>query len=359
MILTNYHVVKGGRVDNQPPDGKTRLYARFPGQRGCDLTIVAADPRSDLAVLKIDFEKLGVTAADLKPIPMNFTTNFRKGQIVLTLGNPYAIARDGSASASWGMISNIDRRPAPVGPPHIEEIFRKPTLHHFGTLLQIDNRLDLGSSGGAVVNLQGELIGIATSLAALEGYEKSVGYAVPLDAATMRIIDSLTRGHEVEYGFLGVQLEDIDREALRRQGLDATFEQLTAAQIDSVYEQSPAQRGGLLLRDVVLKVNGHPIFSSDDLVREIGQLGPGATAQLHFWRPNKRQELNLPVELGKWPVFDDEDIIATVPRFGKWRGLSVDYSTARYKYLQQGPFQQHRAVLVTQIEPQTSGRAAT
>jgi serine protease Do len=256
------------------------------------------------------------------------------------------------------MISNIDRRPAPAGQPQEDEMFRqmfrKPTLHHFGTLLQIDNRLDLGSSGGAVVNMQGQLVGIATSLAALEGYEKSVGYAVPLDASTHRIIDSLARGQEVEYGFLGIEPQDFNRETSRQRGFDATFDQISAARVQIVYEQSPAQRGGLLANDVVLKVSGHPIFSADDLIRDIGQLGPGATAKIHVWRASKRKELDLAVELGKWPVFDDEGIIATVPRFGQWRGLSVDYSTARYKYLQQGTFQQFQSVLVTQIAPRTS-----
>ena len=123
--------------------------------------------------------------------------------MVLSLGNPYAIARDGSASVSWGMIGNISRRPAPVrqrdlGPPEAK------TIHQYGTLLQVDTRMELGTSGGALVDLRGKLVGITTSLAALEGYEKSVGFAIPIDSFSRRVIETLCRGYEVEYGFLGL-----------------------------------------------------------------------------------------------------------------------------------------------------------
>ncbi|GAG00426.1 unnamed protein product, partial [marine sediment metagenome] len=207
--------------------------------------------------------------------------------------------------------------------------------------------------GGAVLNLQGELIGIATSLAALEGYEKSVGYAVPVDESGRRIIDTLTRGHEVEYGFLGVQPEDIRREDLRRRGVDATFAQISAARIATVFAESPAGQSGLEPGDVVLAVNDHPIFGQYDLMRHIAQLGPQATARLRIWRYKQRRELNIRVELGKWPVYEDEAIIATIPRFPPWRGLTVDFPTARSKYMQ-GPFhRQFHAVLVTRIAEQS------
>src|SRR5262249_42495116 len=128
----------------------------------------------------------------------------RKGQIVIALGNPYAIARDGSASATWGIVSNISRQAMAEGEPTDSEARRNETIHHLGTLIQLDARLDLGTSGGALLNLQGELIGMTTSLAAIVGYEKSAGFAIPFDDSMKRIIESLRQGKEVEYGFLGV-----------------------------------------------------------------------------------------------------------------------------------------------------------
>ena len=159
---------------------------------------------------------------------------------MLSLGNPYAIARDGSASASWGMISNVSRRPAParqhdLGTPEAK------TIHQFGTLLQVDTRMELGTSGGALVNLRGELIGVTTSLAALEGYEQSVGFAIPIDSFSRRVIETLCRGYEVEYGFLGLTPIPVLPDQLRR---DGRFKQLSAVRVEQVIPNSPAAIAG-------------------------------------------------------------------------------------------------------------------
>src|SRR5207302_1902592 len=129
-------------------------------RRGYYARIIAADPRSDLAILSIDYAALGLKSSDLHAIPLRaLSAPLRKGQLVVALGNPYAIARDGSASASWGMISNIARRPAPVRQRETG-VPRSETIHQFGTLLQVDTRMELGTSGGALVNLRGELVGV-------------------------------------------------------------------------------------------------------------------------------------------------------------------------------------------------------
>ncbi len=205
FILTNYHVVRGGppaAAGSKP--GESQIYVRFGDRRGYQARIIAADPRSDLAVLAIDYAALGMKPSDLKPIPLRTDKSpLQKGQLVLSLGNPYAIARDGSASVSWGMIGNVSRRPAPIrqrdfAPP------KAKTIHQYGTLLQVDTRMELGTSGGALVDLRGQLVGVTTSLAALEGYEKSVGFAIPIDSFARRVIETLCHGYEVEYGFLGL-----------------------------------------------------------------------------------------------------------------------------------------------------------
>ncbi len=351
LILTNYHVVKGGPPAGQPPnEAEYRLYVRFHDRRGCYASIFAADPRSDLAVLVPDVVSAKIKPTDLKPIRMGDAENIRKGKLVLVLGNPYAIGRDGSASASWGMISNISRRPAPPGPPDDPETVKKETIHHFGTLLQVDARLNLGTSGGALLNLRGELIGITTALAALRGYEKSVGYAIPLDKATRRIIDSLTNGHEVEYGFLGVEMKHPSPDILR--SLSHRFKRQKLVEIKTVFPNSPADTGGLQAGDVILAVNERAIHDQRDLVREVGLLGPDCVARLRVWREQQNRELNLVVELGKWPVYEDEGIIATQPRYPQWRGIEVDFPTARYKFFERDRY--HRAVLVTKIAPSSN-----
>ena len=140
-------------------------------------TVKAADPRSDLAVLAID-------ATDLPPITLGNADDLKKGQIVISLGNPYAIARDGQASAAWGIVSNLVRK-APATPNEADPSGR-PALHHYGTLIQTDAKLNTGTSGGPLLNLKGEMVGLSVALAAMAGYEAAGGYAIPVDTTFRR-----------------------------------------------------------------------------------------------------------------------------------------------------------------------------
>ncbi len=328
----------------------------FAGGRNCESTILAADPRSDLAVLKLEYDQLGLQPADL--VPLKFRTEaspLKKGAFVVSLGNPYAIARDGSASASWGMVSNISRRPAPPEPLLDETALRKETLHHLGTLLQVDARLNLGTSGGALVDLRGELVGISTSLAALKGYEQSVGYAVPIDAMTRRIVGDLCRGYEVEYGFLGLMPENVTADEMRRRA--PQLGQVTAAKVVSVIPGSPSAEARLLRDDWVLSVNGERVRNRADLMRLVGQLPPESSVKLQIWRSRAEDELTLTAKLAKWPVFDDEGIIATVLRYPEWRGIEVDYPTGRKKYFD-WPHEFNEAVVIVHVTPGSKADAA-
>lgn len=349
VVLTNYHLVRGGPVADRPVDaGMSDILVRFHDRRRSRASIVAADPRSDLAVLKLELNGTGIRPSDLTPFQLKPLQVPKKGSLVVTLSNPYAQSRDGSASAGWGIVSNIARRldrPAlPTGDP---DALKDETIHHFGTLLQIDARLNLGSSGGALLNLRGELIGITSSLAALDGYEKSAGFAIPFDTPTCRIIDSLLDGYEVEYGFLGVGPSTASEEVMRN--ISADLKQPTAAHIMKVVANSPAAAAGLYSKDIVLRVNNKMVFNQYDLMREVAVLGPDAEAKLTIWRERERRERELSVRLGKWPVINEEGIIATRTRVPAWRGISVDYPTARWKHLPYQLDRYYRAVLVTDV----------
>ena len=354
LVLTMYHLVRGGPVVGKEALPDRQLRVRLPGRQICSAKILAADPRSDLAVLRLDLTDTKLTREDLKPLKLVEPSAPRKGQFVISLGNPYAIARDGSASASWGIISNISRFPAPAeadksdAPP----TRRDTSIHHLGTLLHIDTRLNLGGSGGPLLNLRGELIGLTTSLAAIEGYEKSVGFAIPIDANLRRVVESLSKGLEVEYGFLGLQPDDILLAALR--DLSPRIKQPTAARVLMVFADSPAALAGLRRDDIILAVNRKPIFGKFDLLREVGLLGPGIFAELTVWRAAERRELRVQAELGKWPLSDEETLIATEQRHPDWRGLRVDYPTSRAKYMNWPEQRYPSAVVVTSVAPQSS-----
>lgn len=348
-VLTNDHVLRGGRPDAPAPDSKISPNLAFDvylsSHRRVQARVVAADPRSDLAVLELDLTAAAIPPGEVQPLKLGDASDVRKGQLVLAMGNPYAIARDGSASASWGIVSNISRRPAGQD----EEPASGPeTIHQYGTLLHVDTRLDLGMSGGALLNLEGELIGLTTSLAALRGYEKSVGYAIPIDAAMRRIIDDLMQGLEVEYGFLGIHPADASRQDMKFQRVPPQYG--AAARTEFVAWDSPAAQAGLQQDDLVLEVNGSPIRSAADLMREVGLLAPESVAEILVWRREERRKLSLKARLGKWPVQDDSQIVATASRYPDWRGVRVDYPTARRR-LQTSDIMEryHRAVLITQV----------
>ena len=351
MLLTNYHVVHGGPIVTDTDQVREyRLHARFHSGHGCDVKIVAADPRSDLAVLQIDFESLGNSPGQLKPVTFAAKPDYAKGKLVLALGNAYAQGRDGSASASWGMISNVFRRPAPWDFPFQDarRTRQSETIHHLGTLLQVDTRLNLGTSGGALVNLRGELIGLTTSLAAVQGFEKSAGYAIPFDQATARIVADLSRGYEVEYGFLGLIPNYVSQTKLRKYSRE--FSRPWAVEASQVVGGSPADQAGLQQDDVILAINDQPVRSHAELMRDIGLLPPSSEITLRLWRDRSRKELTVKARLGKWPVQNEDEIIATASRHQPWKGLLVDYPTGRYRYFRDR-IQYLPAVAVSEVLP--------
>ncbi len=354
-ILTNYHVVHGGPTSKN--GGESQIYVRFGDRRGYYAQIVAGDPRSDLAILAIDYTALGLKPTDLKPITLRSETSpLEKGQLVIGLGNPYAIARDGSATASWGMLSNISRRPAQTRVRELGLPQSDLSIHQFGTLLQVDTRMELGTSGGALVNLRGELIGITTSLAALEGYERSAGFAIPIDEFTRRVIETLCHGYEVEYGFLGLTLKTVLPDQLRRR-YGVNFKQASAVEVKTIYPNSPASIAQVRQEDLILELEGHPLLDQFDLMRYVALYGPEATVRLKIWRPSESTELTLAAKLAKWPVMEEDAILATSRRFPPWRGLIVDYPTGRYKYFGWPP-QFRDAVVVGSVGARSPAQVA-
>jgi serine protease Do len=294
LILTNEHVIRDA----------TKIFVRLPGEKGYYADIHAADPRSDLAVLRL----LVDSPKRFKTIKLGDGGKARKGQWVVSLANPFAAGfRDGSPSASWGIISNVRRRPA--GSANELERAKPVYLYQHGILLQTDCRLNAGSSGGALIDLRGELIGLTTAIAAITGSETAGGFALPIDAGMKRIIDVLKRGEEVEYGFLGVSLSPDPRP------LEAGI------LISAAVPASPAALKGLGQGDIILSVNGTAINDYDELFLAISTTLAGSEARLEISRGGGPAR-TLTVTLDKFPVLGR--IIAS-KKPPALRGLRVDY----------------------------------
>ena len=298
LVLTNYHVIRDA----------TKIYVRLPGGKGSYADIHAADPRSDLAVLRL----LTPPGGPMKTLGVGDASRVQRGQFVLSLANPFAVGfRDGQPSASWGIISNVRRRIP--GQPREED--RTKPLYYYGMLLQTDARLHLGSSGGALLNMDGELIGLTTSLAAIQGGETPGGFALPLDAGLRRILDVLKRGEEVEYGFLGVGFNE------------QRSDPVAGVTIDFVTPGSPAElEARLRPNDAILAVNGIPVQESDDLFLHLGTQLAGNKVKLRVLHTGTREIGNVDVTLGKFFV-TGKKIASSHGKRPFVRGLRVDYTT--------------------------------
>jgi serine protease Do len=322
-ILTAYHVVKGAE----------RLEVRAVDRPAFEAEVIAADPRSDLAVI-VPREIPGVPPPRLRPLAMGDATRLRKGSFLIALGNPFNAARDGRPSASWGILSNVARRLE----PSLEEPNRRQ-LRNYPTLLQLDSKLNLGMSGGAVVNLRGELVGVTTSLASAAGFDAMAGYAIPMDVQGRRIVEALRQGKEYEYGFLGISLDPMGSNRVAR-----------------AEPGTPAGEGNVLVDDQIVAVGDIPVKDADSLVLAINVMPAGSKVPLKIIRQD--QEIERTVELAKFRV---EGEIIAVNRPVPWRGLRVDYtSTLPNTTLVDGMLSAmaRGCVIVSEVEPDSPAASA-
>jgi serine protease Do len=293
-ILTLFHVVRGAR----------RLIVRAADRQEFDAEILAADPRSDLAVI-VPTEGDGENAPRLKPLPIGDSARLRKGAFLIALGNSFNAARDGNPSASWGILSNIARKLE--WDADDSNLPRKPLrLSNYPTLLQLDAKLNLGMSGGAVINLKGELVGLTTMAASPAGFDSMAGYAIPMDKLGRRAIETLKEGREVEYGLLGIRA-------------DPNF----SNRVFEVQPHSPAYLGDLQFNDEILAVNDVPVVDFDSLILAVNIYPAGDAVRLKVRRG--KEMIERTIVLAKLAV-EGEVIATNRPR--AWRGLRVDYTTA-------------------------------
>ena len=297
LILTTYHVVRDA----------TKIYVRLPGDKGSYADILATSPKWDLAVLSL----IDKSIKPLKPVKFGNGAAVKKGQFVVAIANPFAAGyRDGSPSASWGIVSNIQRRAAAAsgeaaatGPKEEGQI----AAHTIATYLRTDAQILAGSSGGALINLNGEVIGLISSRAGLTGLEGTGGFAMPIDKDTKAMIDRLREGKEVENGYLGISGE-LDNK--RGEGFF----------VRSVIPGGPASQAGISQRDCIVAINGTPVHDFDDLILAVSSQMAGSEARVEL---RDRHPSIVTVKLAKTYV---PDFIAS-NRPQPVRGIRVDYTS--------------------------------
>lgn len=295
LILTHYSIV----------GDDSEYYVTSNSRRVYRARAIGADPRSDLAVMACEGEQ-----ERWHPIAFGDGGALRKGQWVAVLSNPYAIARDGQPSAAWGIVANLHRKL----PYKSDEGGVQRSLHQFGAMVQLDLKLPVGSSGGAVIDLQGRMVGMAVSAGTTPGFEAEAGYAIPVDEPFRRAVEQLRHGREVEHGFLGVQPVNL-----------APHERLAGMRglrVDRVVPGTPAAKAGVRADDLLTAVDDIELHDADELVWAVGRLPVESNVTLRIVRDGRPRMLQA--VLGKYPV--QGRVITTAPR-PSWRGMTVDYLT--------------------------------
>jgi serine protease Do len=313
LVLTLYHVIEGA----------TKVYVHLPGGVGSYADIHAADARSDLAVLKlIDPPAKGLTPikfADVRTRDrgLDRATVF-PGKLVVLLANPYSPNfRMDRPGAAFGAITNVRYRlPSPQPDPDRKDggtptaAEKLASYYKCGMLFEHDVRVNGGVTGGALVNLDGELVGLITATAVVYNREIGPGYAIPADENFRRLVEVLKRGEEIEHGFLGVPLPGTNTAVPIR--------------LEGVTPNGPAENAGLRAGDVITHINGHPAETFDDLILHIGTGLAGSKVKVRVSR--FREALDLEVTLAKFN--NDRPYVASVrpePVFG----LRVDFGSTR------------------------------
>ena len=303
LVLTTHHLI----------DGATKIYIRSANGEGSYADIHAADARSDFAILKLLKAPSGLGEAKIAPVqlvdsPDGKKANLKRGSWVIALGHPLASGfADGQPSASWGILSNVRRRSGVA--PQREELRSNKPLHTYGSLLQTDARLTLGSSGSVLLNLDGEVIGLGSTVAAVQGSEASGGYAIPFDANYRRILNVLKDGQEVDYGFLGVAPSTAPGGGV---------------EVSNITPGCPAAEADIRNGDILKKIDGHLLKDTDDLLLYVGAALAGTDVTIEYQR--RGAPMKATVTLAK--MANPLPSIASNPG-PSFHGLRADYASVR------------------------------
>jgi serine protease Do len=254
-IITNNHVV----------DSMDELTVSLPDKRTFTAKVVGTDPKTDIAVIKID-------ATNLPVLEWGDASQLQVGEMVLAVGNPFGL----SQTVTMGIISAVGR--ANVGIVDYEDF------------IQTDAAINPGNSGGALVNLKGELIGINTAIFSQSGGYMGIGFAVPSNMAK-NVMHNLIKHGKVVRGWIGVSIQEVTADLAKEFGA----QEVTGALVADVMDDSPASKAKLERGDIIKAYNGTNVRDPAQLRSLVAETAPGTTVSVSIFRDNKRQDLKLTV----------------------------------------------------------------
>lgn len=276
-ILTNSHVIR---------DRNDRILVALSDGRTVRAEVIGNDPETDLAVLKISLK-------DIPVVTLGDSENLEVGDVVLAIGNPFGLGR----TVTQGVISALGR--TAVGLSNIENF------------IQTDVALNPGSSGGALINTEGQLIGINTGIYTKSGGYQGVSFAIPVNAAK-NILQQIIKSGKVDRGWLGVEVKTLTPMRVYELKTKPTMGVI----VDQIEKDSPAE-GRLQLNDIITKINGREIRSSSGFMNNIASRNPGDEVILDMYRDGQPQQVT--VKLKSHTSTDDA-----------WREVNIKNKKNRY-----------------------------
>ncbi|MBO0860956.1 MAG: Do family serine endopeptidase [Chloracidobacterium sp.] len=319
-ILTNNHVV----------DEADKVEVELNDHRKFTAKVIGVDPPSDVAVIKIN-------AGSLPTIPIGDSDRVEVGDLVLAVGNPLGVGQ----TVTMGIISAKGRQ-------SIE------SNDSFEDFLQTDAAINQGNSGGALVNLRGELIGIPSQILTRTGGNVGIGFAIPTKMAR-NVMDQLVRNGKVHRGKLGIYIHDVDPDIAKQFGYSGS----TGAVVEDVEKGDAAAQAGVKPGDIITEFQGQRVTNTSQLKNMASQIAPGTTVKFKVFRSGAERELTA-----KLSERDAENDTARKPKseptassLGVLSGVNVDNITSEWSQkLKLEP--STRGVVVVEVDPDSNAAAA-
>ena len=280
-IVTNNHVVdKAEKIEIVTND-----HQNFRAK------VIGTDPNTDLALIKIDGHNLPI-------VKLGNSDNVKVGEWVLAVGNPFRltstvtagiVSAKGRGIGIIGSEDNPDDNQNPFGRTQMHD--QQPKLNKaIESFIQTDAAINPGNSGGALVNTNGELIGINSAIASHTGSYEGYGFAIPINLAK-KVLDDIEKYGAVKRGYVGISFKELDRDVADQLHVDRTV----GLYVDDVIPGSGAEKAGLQKGDVISKVEGNTVYESSDLQERVGRLHPGD--KIHLTVLRGAEEKNFAVTL--------------------------------------------------------------
>lgn len=252
-ILTNNHVVEGA----------DQIEVILNDSRRANAKVIGTDPETDLAVLKIELDKLPV-------IVLGNSDSLQVGDQVLAIGNPFGVGQ----TVTSGIVSALGR--SQLG------------INTFENFIQTDAAINPGNSGGALVDTNGNLQGINTAIYSRSGGSMGIGFAIPISTAKM-VMQSIVKDGQVTRGWIGVEPNELSPELAETFGVKAR----QGVIITGVLQNGPAARAGIRPGDVITRVAGKPVATVTELLSGVSGLKPGSPATFSLQRQDAKLELDV------------------------------------------------------------------